>query len=142
VTIPAGLDDGDTLTAEGEGGPGGTGGPPGDLLVVIRVAPHPVFRRDGLDLEVDVPITYLEAVFGVDVEIPSLGGPLTLRLPPGTQGGSAHRLDGRGIAAAGGTGDLVAIAHIAVPTDPDAAERSALAALTPFEPEDLRRDLF
>ncbi len=106
--LPAGVRDGQTIRLKGRGGPGHNGGPAGDLLVDITVQPDQLFGRRGDDLTVRVPVTFAEAVIGGDIEVPTLdGGQVTLRLKPGTQSGSRHRVKGRGIETKKRAGDLI-----------------------------------
>lgn len=142
VRIPPGVDDGGRIRIAGKGGEGRGGGPAGDLWAHIRVRPHPVFRRRGLDLDLDVPITVREAILGAKVEVPTLDGRVTLTVPAGTDGGTRLRLRGKGVARPGGArGDLYAHVRIRVPRNLDDEARAALDALAPFEPDDLREDL-
>jgi molecular chaperone DnaJ len=130
VRIPAGVADGQRIRLKGRGAPGRNGGPPGDLFVETHVEPHPLFGRDGDDLTLRVPITYAEAVLGADIEVPTLeGGKVRIRLKPGTQPGSKHRVKGRGIAAKKRTGDLIVSVDVAVPAKPTEAERDAAEAV-------------
>ncbi len=130
VRIPAGVADGQTIRIKERGGPGRNGGPSGDLLVECRVRPHPLFTRDGNHLLIRVPITYPEAVLGEEISVPTLdGGRVTLRLKPGTQTASRHRVRGKGIATAKDTGDLIVMVDIVVPKEPTAAELTAVEAL-------------
>jgi molecular chaperone DnaJ len=134
VRIPAGVLDGQRIRLKGRGTPGRNGGPAGDLLVECRVVPHPLFGRDGANLIVTVPVRYTSAALGADVSVPTLqGDQVTLRLRPGTQSGSRHRVKGRGIAAKGGAGDLIVTVEIAVPTTLSDAEREALERLAEVE---------
>ena len=128
--IPAGVSDGQTIRLKGRGAPGRNGGPAGDLLVEIHVAPHPRFGRDGNDLTVRVPVTFAEAALGADIDVPTLDGPtVTLRIKPGTQPGSRHRVQGKGIATKKGTGDLIVTVDVVVPTSLSDAERAAVEQL-------------
>ena len=128
--IPAGVSDGQTIRLKGRGAPGRNGGPPGDLLVEVHVAPHPLFGRVGNDLTVRVPVTFADAALGADVTVPTLDGPpVTLRIKPGTQPGSRHRVRGRGIAGKKATGDLIVTVDVVVPTSLSDAERSAIEQL-------------
>jgi molecular chaperone DnaJ len=128
--IPAGVDDGQTIRLKGRGAPGHGGGPAGDLLVEITVTPHRLFGRSGNDLTVRVPITFAEAALGGDVDVPTLdGSPVTLRLKPGTQSGSRHRVRGKGITTKHGSGDLIVTVEVQVPTNLNDAERAALHQL-------------
>lgn len=106
LSIPAGIDDGRVLRLKGQGGPGLGGGPPGDALVEIRVAPHPFFRRDGDDIRIDLPVTLAEAVLGARVRVPTLDGPVMMTVPKHSDTGSVMRLKGKGVARQnGGRGD-------------------------------------
>lgn len=96
VNIPAGVSDGGRVRLAGKGEPGRRGGPPGDLYVVTRVSPSPVFARRGENLEVEVPLTVPEALAGADIEVPTLRGRKTLRVKPGTRHGTVQRLRGEG----------------------------------------------
>jgi molecular chaperone DnaJ len=104
VRIPAGVRDGSRIRLAGKGEPGRGGGPPGDLYVVTRVTPSPVFKRSGDHLEVDVPLTIVEAVQGGTVEVPTLSGTKKIRVPAGTADGSVQRLRGEGPPKLSGTG--------------------------------------
>lgn len=116
VKIPPGTNHGGKLRLRGKGYPSTSGGPPGDLIVTIKSAAHPVFTRDGLNLQLEVPITLDEAVFGATVEIPTLTGRATLKIPPRTTGGKKLRLRGAGVTnAKGQTGDLLAVVRIDIP---------------------------
>jgi DnaJ-class molecular chaperone len=117
VKIPAGIHDGATLRIRGKGLPGSHGGPEGDLLLQIRVGRHPWFRRDGLNLEVDVPITIAEATLGGEIRVPLLRGTATMKIPPGVRSGAKLRLKGRGITdSKERSGDLHAVLEIVAPT--------------------------
>ena len=117
------------------------GGEPGDLWINVRVEPHPVFRRDGRDLELELPITLAEAVIGGRVEVPTLDGRATVTIPPGTSSGSRLRLRGQGVPASRTTpaGDLYARIKIVVPKD--AAEKLG-EVLRELGEEDPRKGLF
>jgi molecular chaperone DnaJ len=104
VNIPAGVRDGSRVRLAGKGEPGRRGGPPGDLYAVTRVTESPVFRRRGDNLEVDVPITIVEAIRGATVEVPTLTGSKRIRVPAGTQHGTVQRLRGEGPPRLGGKG--------------------------------------
>jgi DnaJ-class molecular chaperone len=145
VRIPAGIADGSTLRVRGEGAPSPTpgtqpGGTAGDLLVEVKIAPHPLFRRGrpntdaddaakSLDLWLELPLTIAEATLGATVDVPTLAGPVALTIPPGTDSGSVLRLRGRGIHAEDArTGDLYARTKIVTPQSPPDALRAALRA--------------
>ncbi len=97
VKVPAGVDDGDRIRLAGEGEAGRNGGPPGDLYVEIRVNPHKIFEREGADLSCDVPISVATAALGGEVELPTLDGHVSLKIPAGTQSGKVFRLRGKGV---------------------------------------------
>jgi molecular chaperone DnaJ len=136
--IPAGVKDGQTIRLKGRGGPGRNGGPAGDLLVELAVTPHPLFGRSGDHLTVSVPVTFAEAALGGEIDVPTLDGQrVTLRLKPGTQTGSRHRVRGKGIATKSGSGDLIVTVNVQVPTELTDDQRAAveqLAATTTVNP--------
>ncbi len=116
VRIPAGVADGARVRARGRGGSGAQGGEAGDLFVRVKVGPHPVFERSGKDLTLTLPVTFAEAALGADVKVPTLNGPVKLKIPSGTSSGKTFRLRGRGIEAGDGSrGDILATVQIAVP---------------------------
>jgi molecular chaperone DnaJ len=116
VKIPAGVSDGQKIRLRGKGEPSIDGGPAGDLTLTVSVRKHPVFERDGLNLRVDVPVTFVEATLGATIEVPTLGGaPVKLRVTPGTPSGRVLRVKGRGVTTSKATGDLLAPVQIAVP---------------------------
>lgn len=130
VRIPAGVSDGQRIRLKGRGAPGRNGGPAGDLFVVCIVGTHRVFGREGLNLTVRVPVSFTEAVLGSTVQVPTLeGGEVSLRLKPGTQSGSRHRVRERGIHTDGAKGDLIVTVDVVVPTELDPREQAAVAAL-------------
>lgn len=130
VRIPAGVDDGQRIRLKGRGTPGRHGGPPGDLFVVCNVSDDKVFGRDGMNLTVRLPITFVEAVLGGDIDVPTLDGPnVTLRLKPGTPSGSRHRVKGKGITSKSTTGDLIVTVDVVVPTTLSKDERDAIESL-------------
>lgn len=144
VRIPPGVDAEGRLRIPGKGGLGLGGGPPGDLWVQVHVRPHPVFRKEGRNLCLDLPVHVREAMLGAQVEVPTLAGRTKLTIPPGTQGGSRLRLRGKGIPEGGGrpAGDLLVRIQIKVPQDLDDETREALGRLERFEDPDLRKGLF
>ena len=130
VRIPAGVDDGQRIRLRGKGQPGRNGGPAGDLFVECHVVPHRVFTREGSNLLVKIPVSFTEAVLGSTINVPTLdGGDVSLRLKPGTQSGSRHRVKGHGVGAEGKRGDLIVTVEVAVPTDLNKDEEKALAEL-------------
>ena len=129
VRIPAGVSDGQKIRLKGRGGPGRNGGPLGDLIVECKVSPHQLFGRDGDNLLVRVPITFAEAALGGSIDVPTLNGQrVTLRLKPGTQTGSRHRVKGKGIERSRHTGDLIVTVEVNVPTQLNDEQASAIAA--------------
>jgi molecular chaperone DnaJ len=130
LRIPAGVADGQRIRLKGRGAPGRNGGPTGDLFVECRVIPHKVFERDGDNLTVKLPITFAEAALGADILVPTLdGAPVTLRLKPGTQSGSRHRVKGKGIASAKQHGDLIVTVDVQVPKSLSKQERELVEQL-------------
>jgi curved DNA-binding protein len=116
VRIPRGATDGQRLRLRGKGGPGVNGGPPGDLYLHISLEPHPLYRASGHDLDIEVPVAPWEAALGAEIEIPTLGGKVSMKVPPGSKGGQKFRLAGKGLPKPnGGTGDLYAVLDIVVP---------------------------
>src|SRR5712691_6920377 len=145
VKIPAGVKDGTRIKVRGKGELGANGGPPGDLVVVTRVEPSRLFQRRGLDLVVDVPVTYAEAALGATVEVPTpYGDRLSLKVKPGSQDGQLLRMRGHGAPKlkGGGRGDLLARLQIAVPKKLTKKEREALEELRKVSREDPREALF
>lgn len=117
VKIPPGVRDGNKVRVARQGGSGRRGGPAGDLYLAVKLKPHTLFKVTGNDLECEVPITDTEAVLGGEIDIPSLKGPVTLKIPPRTQGGRIFRLRGLGLPDAGGgeTGNLMVRVIIVIP---------------------------
>ena len=128
VTIPPGIDDGMRIRSAGNGEPGTNGGPPGDLFVVVEVEPSPLFERRGSDLVLEVPVTYAEAALGASVQIPTPDGPVSLKIPEGTESGKLLRVKGRGAPhiKGNGRGDLLARVKVSVPKKLSKAEKEAL----------------
>jgi len=128
--IPKGATDGQQLRLRGKGGPGANGGPAGNLLLHIALEPHPFFRVSGHDLDLEVPIAPWEAALGAQVEIPTLEGRVTMKVPAGSQAGQKLRLAGKGLPKpGGGAGDLYAMLTIAVPPSPSEPEKKLYEAL-------------
>ncbi len=119
VAIPAGLKDGQTLRLRGKGGEGRNSGPRGDALVTVSVRPHPVFRRDGDDILVILPITFDEAVLGARVQTPTIHGEVALTIPKGSSSGKTLRLRGRGVKRKSVTGDQLVELRIMAPKTDD-----------------------
>jgi molecular chaperone DnaJ len=128
IRIPPGVDTGTQLRSVGDGEAGVRGGAAGDLFVVLHVKSHALFHRDGDDLVYEMPISFVQAALGADLEAPSLNGKLPLHIPPGTQNGQMFRLKGKGIknAQGYGWGDLHVRVAVEVPTHLDAAQRGKL----------------
>ena len=137
VRIPAGVHDGQRIRLAGRGSPGANGGPAGDLFVVVRVAPHPVFGRRGDHLTVTVPVTFTEAALGADIAVPTLDAPVRLRIPAGTPSGKTFRVKGRGAKG----GDLLVTVEVVVPQKLSAKARKALETLAAEDGADPRAHL-
>ena len=104
VNIPAGIDHGQTISLRGQGGAGKNGGPAGDLLITVMVQPHEIFRRDGVDVFCEAPITFTQAALGAELEIPTIDGKVKYSIPEGTQTGTVFRLKGKGVPVLNGRG--------------------------------------
>jgi DnaJ-class molecular chaperone len=141
IRIPAGVADGGRIRLAGKGGESRSGGPPGDLHLNVRVRPHPVLRREGRDLHVEVPIGVSEAVLGASIEVPTLEGRVSVTVPEGTDSGRKLRLRGKGIPDPKGApaGDLFVTVQIRVPRGLDAQARAKFEELAEFDPPDLRK---
>jgi molecular chaperone DnaJ len=139
--VPPGLADGARIRVPGKGHAGRNGGEPGDLYVTLRVEPHPVFRRDGDDLHVVVPIAIHEAALGAKVDVPALEGTARLRVPPGTQSGQRFRLRERGAPSVrdGRRGDLVIEVRLVLPKLLDERSKELLREFGRINSEDVRR---
>ncbi len=114
VAIPKGASDGQTIRLRGQGAPG-RGGQPGDALIELKIAPHPVFRRDGAELTMDLPVSVPDAVLGGKVQVPTPEGPVMMTIPAGSNSGKVLRLKGRGAYADGRRGDLMARIVVTLP---------------------------
>ena len=128
VSIPAGIDNGQTISVRGQGSAGKNGGPAGDLLVTITVRPHELFRREGTSVLCDAPITFAQAVLGAELEIPTIDGKVKYDLPEGTQSGTTFRLKGKGIPAINGRGrgDQYVTVYIETPRNLNREQKEAL----------------
>jgi len=131
VRIPAGVEDGQRIRVKGRGAAGQGNGPAGDLYVVVRVGRHRLFGRRGRNLTLTVPVSYPELVLGTSLTVPTLGDPVTLRVPPGTPSGRTFRVKGRGVPAGkkSATGDLLVTVEVAVPDALDDSQRATVEAL-------------
>jgi len=128
--IPRGAIDGQRLRLRGKGGPGVNGGPAGDLYLQIALEPHPLYRASGHDLEIELPLAPWEAALGAQVEVPTLEGRVTMKVPPGVKSGQKLRLTGKGLPKpGGGAGDLYAIPSIAIPAKLTPREKELYEAL-------------
>ena len=121
VAVPAGIEEGKSIRLRGQGHPGRRGGSPGDVIVTIRYAAHPVFKVEGRDLRLDLPVTLYEAILGARVRAPTLSSEVEVSIAPGANGGRVLRLRGKGLpgGAEQAAGDLLATLRIVLPNDPD-----------------------
>ncbi len=128
LRIPAGVDTGSRLRSAGNGAAGLRGGPSGDLYVVLHVQSHEIFQRDGDDLLCDVPVGFVQAALGAEIDVPTLDGKANIRIPPGTQPGTLFRLRGKGVknVQGHGSGDLHVRINVEVPTHLTAAQKAKL----------------
>jgi DnaJ-class molecular chaperone len=131
VKIPAGIEEGKKIRLRGKGEPSPMGGEPGDLLVLIHIAPHPFFRRrTANDLEVDLPVTLAEAALGASVDVPTPYGTISLKIPAGTSSGKWLRIKGHGVRTADGRqGDLFAEIQIMIPSNIDDEAKQGIREL-------------
>ena len=128
VTIPAGIDHGQTISLRGQGNAGKNGGPAGDLLITVMVQPHDLFRRDGVAVFCEAPITFTQAVLGAELEIPTIDGKVKYSIPEGTQTGTVFRLKGKGIPVLNGRGrgDQYVTVTIETPRNLNKEQKEAL----------------
>jgi molecular chaperone DnaJ len=143
VSIPAGTSDGDRIRIEGAGNAGLRGGPPGDLYITAHVAPHPLFRREGDDVHVALPMAVHEAALGARIDVPAPDGPARLRVPPGTQSGQRFRVRERGAASVrdGRRGDLVIEVQLMLPRVLDERSKELLREFGRINGENVRGPL-
>ena len=143
VAIPAGVEDGKQIRLRGQGRPGARNAPAGDAIVTIHYAPHPLFKVEGRDLKLELPITLYEAVLGAKVRTPTLSGEVEIAIPPGTSGGRVLRLRGKGLPASGdaAAGDLLATLRIAMPAQEDADLAALMRRWRDEKPYDPRAGL-
>lgn len=128
LRIPAGVDTGSRLRSSGNGEAGARGGPSGDLYVVLHVKPHEIFQRDGDDLICEVPVSFVQAALGSEIEVPTLAGKTSIKMPAGTQPGTVFRLKGKGVKniQGYGTGDLHVRVNVEVPTHLNHTQKAKL----------------
>jgi DnaJ-class molecular chaperone len=137
VTIPAGLQDGQVLRLRGKGHPGSGGGSAGDALVEIAVAPHPLFKRVGDDVQIELPVTLQEAFLGATIEVPTVKGSVRLTIPPRSTTGAKLRLRGRGIAG----GNQMVELKVMLPPQPEPELAEFLQSWKPVNPFDPREEI-
>ncbi|WNG36322.1 molecular chaperone DnaJ [Archangium minus] len=143
VKIPAGVQTGSKIRLSGQGAAGSRGGPPGDLYIETIVAEHPLVRREGDDLYMDLPVTVSEAMLGAEVRVPTFQGEVTVKVPAGSQSGRRMRLKGRGAPSlkGGAAGDLYLTLQVKVPEHPSTEARQAAEALARAYQSDVRGSL-
>jgi molecular chaperone DnaJ len=141
VRIPPGVRNGARIRVTGKGEPGLGGSARGDLFVRISVEPHPLFGRKGDDLMVELPVSFPEAALGAQVQVPTLDGPVTLKIPAGTPSGKTFRVRGRGAPRKGGHGDLLVKVKVDVPEKLSRDERELVKQLREASKESPRKGL-
>lgn len=143
LAIPAGIESGQTLRLKGQGEPGHNGGPAGDAYIEIDVEPHPLFQRKGRDIHIEVPVTLPEAVLGAKITVPTIQGPVSVKVPRGANSGSLLRLKGKGLAASSGQGlgDQYVKLRVVLPDPPDPELAQFLESWTERHPYDVRAKL-
>ena len=139
IKIPSGVKDGSRVRIKGRGQQ--SHGESGDLYIVTKVEPHAYFKRDGLDVYVAAPLSLYEALLGTKISVPTLDGPVTMTIPPGTGGGAKLRIKGRGIERAGEKGDQFVEIRVAVPKGLDEEDKAAIEKLAEKHPIDARAGL-
>lgn len=139
INVPSGIDDGQTISLRGEGEHGTKGGPNGDLYITIRVRPHPLFQRQGNDVLCDVPITFVQAALGAELEVPTLDGKVKYSIPEGTQTGSIFRLKSKGIPylRGNGRGDQYVKVIVEVPKKLNEKQKALLREFSELSGEDI-----
>ena len=143
LDLPGGLADGTRIRVPGKGHVGRDGGENGDLYITVHVQPHPLFRREGDDLHLVVPVAVHEAALGARVEVPTLEGPARLRVPPGTQSGQRFRMRERGAPSnrQGRRGDLIIEVRLVLPALLDERSKELLREFGKINSEDVRKEL-
>lgn len=147
IKIPAGIDNGQTISLRGEGEPGAKGGPSGDLYVDVIVKPHTIFKRNGNDIMCEIPVTFVQGALGAELEVPTLEGAIKYTIPEGTQTGTVFKIKGKGIPSIRGTGrgDLYLKTNIEVPRKLDDKQKAVLrefASISGDEVYEQRRSFF
>jgi molecular chaperone DnaJ len=145
VRIKAGTRDGQRIRLAGKGNAGTRGAAPGDLYIIVRAGEHPVFRREGDDIYLAVPISAAEAALGAKIEVPTIDGRALLRIPPGTQSGQKLRLREKGVTSAskeGVRGDEIVEVKIAMPPVHDERSKELLREFAKLNPQDPRAELW
>ena len=141
VTIPAGIEDGQVLRLRGKGGPGFGGGPAGDALIEVHVPPHPLFRRNGDNILLELPVSLAEAVLGARVSVPTVTGPVTMTIPKGSDTGGQLRLRGKGIQRQRNPGDQIVTLKVVIGYSGDADLAALLEKWAPQHPFDPRQGM-
>lgn len=138
INVPAGIDDGQTISLRGEGEPGSRGGPTGDLYISIRVKAHPLFQRQGNDVVCEMPITFVQAALGAEMEVPTIDGKVKYSIPEGTQTGTVFRIRGKGIPylRGNGRGDQFVKVNIEVPKRLNDKQKSILKEFAEISGDD------
>ena len=140
VKVPAGVTSGQQIRLKGQGWPNSSGRV-GDAIITVRVAPHPLFKLDGADLRLDLPITLYEAMLGGKVRVPTLDGAVELAIPPGTNSGRTFRLKGKGLKSKSGGGDLLATVRVMLPERSDEELKELMRKWRESKPYYPRKDL-
>ncbi|MFQ5955475.1 MAG: DnaJ C-terminal domain-containing protein [Kiloniellales bacterium] len=143
VTIPAGIDDGQTIRLKNQGAQGQGGGPQGDALIEVQVEPHPFFTRNGRDIHVEAPVTLPEAVLGGEITVPTIDGAVSLKVPRGSNSGTTLRLKGKGILdrQSGKRGDQYVELKVMLPDRPDPELERRIAEWAKDHDYDVRKKL-
>ena len=141
VSIPAGIDDGETVSLRGQGNAGANGGPAGDLLVQVRVRPSPTFQRDGTNIYISAELSFVQAALGTEIQVPTLEGPVSLNIPEGTQTGSVFRLRGKGVpnARTGLKGDEFVTVNLVTPRNLNRKQKELLQELADISGEKVKK---
>ncbi len=131
VSIPAGIDDGETISLRSQGNAGKNGGPAGDLLVTIQVKPSPTFHREGTNIYISTDLSFVQAALGTEIKVPTLDGPVSLNIPEGTQTGSVFRLRGKGVPSlrGGARGDQYVTVNLNTPRNLNQRQKELMREL-------------